>query len=274
MGNVLDGVVVRQGGGTCDVAGGAFHAAVEVDGTLASMHRSTVRQSAGNGIEFALNAQLLDFGDNHFGDNAKASVATRVALLGATGGGNTFDAAGDTIDVTDLSALQGTVTLHKQAVPYHIAATSFQIGNGATMTIEPGTTIALAGGNFSVGGSALLLAMGTAAEPIVFTSAAATPAAGDWGCLMFQGSELGTSVVDHVAVAYGGSKACVGYKTGLLIGQYVQSLQVTASAFHDLAGNAIYSQSALCDKTGWQASDTFTATGCDPIRCSGDPVCP
>ncbi|HEY1086817.1 MAG TPA: hypothetical protein VGE37_03950, partial [Archangium sp.] len=64
--------------------------------------------------------------------------------------------------------------------------------NGATLTIEPGTTIA--GDSASaliVARGAKLIASGTAAEPIVFTSSLPVgqrgSAQGDWGGLVFLG---------------------------------------------------------------------------------------
>ncbi|MGH7534317.1 MAG: hypothetical protein ACREMG_01895 [Gemmatimonadales bacterium] len=69
-----------------------------------------------------------------------------------------------------------------------------QVGNGATLTIQPGTTIV---GSEAVPGSALFVlrgakieANGTATDPIVFTSARAAGgrAPGDWGGLILLGN--------------------------------------------------------------------------------------
>jgi hypothetical protein len=65
------------------------------------------------------------------------------------------------------------------------------VTNGATLTIEPGTTIK---GQFNdpVGGlvitrGAKINAAGTAEKPIVFTSASATPRSGDWAGIVMLG---------------------------------------------------------------------------------------
>jgi hypothetical protein len=71
-----------------------------------------------------------------------------------------------------------------------------QVTNGATLTIQPGTVIQ---GDFTTVGSSLFItrgariqAIGTATEPIVFTSsrAAGSRQAGDWGGLVIIGNGL------------------------------------------------------------------------------------
>ncbi len=64
------------------------------------------------------------------------------------------------------------------------------VKNCATLTIEPGTVIKgdkATRGTLIVTRCAKIVADGTFNEPIVFTSAAATPAAGDWGGLVILG---------------------------------------------------------------------------------------
>ncbi len=76
-----------------------------------------------------------------------------------------------------------------------------QVTNGATLTIEPGTTIL---GDFDIVGSSLFItrgariqAIGTAAQPIVFTSerAAGLRQAGDWGGLIV----IGNGIINRAA---------------------------------------------------------------------------
>lgn len=65
------------------------------------------------------------------------------------------------------------------------------VKNGVTLTIPAGTTIeAIAGGTdvyVLVERGGKIIADGTAAKPIVFTSAAASPQAGDWGGVIVNG---------------------------------------------------------------------------------------
>ncbi|MGH2388564.1 MAG: FecR domain-containing protein [Chloroflexota bacterium] len=73
---------------------------------------------------------------------------------------------------------------------------------GATLSIAPGTLVEM--GSYAylyVQGT--LKAQGTAAAPIVFTSAAAQPKPGDWQYIRFDGPRASASVLDYVQVFYG-----------------------------------------------------------------------
>lgn len=64
------------------------------------------------------------------------------------------------------------------------------VTNGATLTIEPGTVIKgekASKGSLIVTRGCKIVANGTSAEPIVFTSAEAVPSYGDWGGLIILG---------------------------------------------------------------------------------------
>ena len=84
------------------------------------------------------------------------------------------------------------------------------VGRGATLTINPGTTISLEkvdANNDGIGDSEIrvlgrLVARGTHDEPIVFQSAAAKPARKDWSYILFFTSGQ-ASVVDHCVIRHG-----------------------------------------------------------------------
>ncbi len=87
--------------------------------------------------------------------------------------------------------------------PYTVASSLTVTG---TLTIEPGTTVYLAtGANFSVGTGGRLLAQGTAAQPIRFTSAPA-PTATTWGGMVIGSSTL-TTKLSHVIIQNNASTA-------------------------------------------------------------------
>jgi hypothetical protein len=101
------------------------------------------------------------------------------------GGGNT---TGQTI------TLQGRInadTLLRKQNTYILKGLVYMVGNH-TMTIEPGTVIK---GSFTGGDVASLIitrgskinAIGTASEPIIFTSASPNPQSGDWGGIVLCG---------------------------------------------------------------------------------------
>ncbi|MEQ1797696.1 MAG: hypothetical protein ABL872_07080 [Lacibacter sp.] len=108
----------------------------------------------------------------------------QVVIVNGGGGGTT----GETI------TLQGRInadTILRKANTYILKGLVYMVGNH-TMTIEAGTTIK---GSFSGADVAALIitrgskisAIGTASEPIVFTSASPNPQSGDWGGIIILG---------------------------------------------------------------------------------------
>ncbi len=96
----------------------------------------------------------------------------------------------------------------------------------ARLKIDPGITVKLQNARIEVDFGATLLAEGTAAEPIVFTSlkddryghgdsfdtnndgAAGQPAAGDWSGLVFRPNASGA--IDHAQIGFGGGSTAAG----------------------------------------------------------------
>ncbi|UCD92356.1 MAG: hypothetical protein JSV43_09115 [Methanobacteriota archaeon] len=71
----------------------------------------------------------------------------------------------------------------------------------ATLTIEPGTTVAF-DQNKSLGIEGKLVAQGTQIDPIVFTSNLTTKSPGDWSSITFYNSSDNQSVFDYTKVEY------------------------------------------------------------------------
>ena len=114
----------------------------------------------------------------------------------------------DAIYVDDDYINTGTWLNH--SVPYVIGGDQ-DIQNGETLTIRPGCELKFAG-NIQMEIRGTLIADGEPGDLITFTSAAATPAPGDWRCLYFNTAEAG-SLLDHCKVMYGGS----AYETNIRI---------------------------------------------------------
>ncbi len=113
-----------------------------------------------------------------------------------------------------------SVTMHKRSVPYRIGTFGesdniMQIGpansGSTTLTIEPGTTVGFVAKQgweiTSSDANALgsVVARGTAAAPITFTSAVKPPRAGDWSGLYWTGVPTNDTALDHVVIEYGGN---------------------------------------------------------------------
>ncbi len=118
-------------------------------------------------------------------------------------------------------AIQQDMTIANRGVPYRVRGASMHVAAAgatkATLTIEPGVTIAFAKDSrlliddTGAGGpsTSALRAVGTAAQPIVFTSAEATPAAGSWVGILFEGQPSADDRLDHARIAYAGGSSGV-----------------------------------------------------------------
>jgi hypothetical protein len=139
-----------------------------------------------------------------------------------------------------------------------------------------------------------LIAQGTQAEPIILTSSAATPAAGDWAGLEFHGGPPDGNVMSHVHIEYAGrDSGTAGFGCGvgdndaaLIIRNWrPNDAFITDSTFSDSAAGGIVSgwQSQGVDGPNLVGNNTFTAiaNGCNVSRwremngtCAGTPpVC-
>jgi hypothetical protein len=156
-------------------------------------------------------------------------------------------------------------------------------GPPVTLTIEPGVTLAFeenAGSGVYFGSSdtrqGQLVAEGTAAAPIVFTSAKPTPAAGDWMALYFRYFPTTGSRVRHARVEYaGGPSGTNGYGCGpqdagndsavIITGQGAQDAEgpatafITDSVFDHIAGATVIVSGWYGDGPNLATTNTFGA---------------
>ena len=128
-------------------------------------------------------------------------------------------------------AIMEDATMHDRGVPYHVgqfaSAGTLYIGKQggapgvATLTIEPGVTLRMKKGGViyveqaGPGGTTTpaqgaLIAVGTSDKRIVFTSAEATPTAGDWLGIWYGRIPSATDKLDFVNIDYAGGKSTSG----------------------------------------------------------------
>jgi hypothetical protein len=157
-----------------------------------------------------------------------AAIVTFARLVGTIPPGTYTGNAEDAIVIRGNGgpeAMAESATLHDRGVPYRVginvnAVLDVGVTTGAvpTLTIEPGVTIKFGAGatmridaangtNPARGG---LVAIGTAGQPIVFTSAAATPAAGDWYGIWLGDQPLSTTAIDHARIEFAGKASVSG----------------------------------------------------------------
>jgi hypothetical protein len=129
------------------------------------------------------------------GGNASAGVGATGGQSGGTGG---------TAHV-DCDELPRYVEENVSVGPGCVRVDRTTVTATATLTIAPGTTVLMeSGASLDTQDSALLLAVGTAESPILFTSAAAAPAPGDWQCLRLDAGRP-SSEIRHATFEYGGA---------------------------------------------------------------------
>ncbi|MBN2175737.1 MAG: right-handed parallel beta-helix repeat-containing protein [Bacteroidales bacterium] len=87
-------------------------------------------------------------------------------------------------------------------VPYVVAGNIY-VNNGQTLTLEAGVVIRF-DGNRRLHSYGSLIADGTAAEPIIFTSFDSSPSAGDWRNVCIEGPES-ACLLDYCIIRYAGS---------------------------------------------------------------------
>jgi hypothetical protein len=144
------------------------------------LNRIVVQSLNANGIEFARTTVTIWYDDG--------SVQTEGGTISAN---TTWTAAGG---------------------PYLVSST-LTIASGATLTIEPGTSVYLQNANFTVGNGGRLLAEGTPAAPILFMSA---PGGAPWGGFTINGAP--GSPETRIAYAWfeGNTNICIEVQGGTL----------------------------------------------------------
>jgi hypothetical protein len=199
---------------------------------------------------------------------------------------------------TSGSGILADSTMHNRGVPYHVGksqGSSLTIGGRTdkklvTLTIEPGVTMKFtARSAFKVQhftneepSTAAIKALGTADKPIVFMSAAAVPAAGDWQGLWFGGVPDPSNMIDRVHVEHAGYDCGCILLTCSNIGAFEGAVVLTAqpskafitnTTFTNVAGHGI-TQGYDGSFVDFRPTNNFAGvTGCAQTR-PRENVCP
>ncbi len=223
----LHHAIVRGGG---NMGGQYRNAAVvllgpgysSVPAGVLKVDHAVVVDPQGAGIYLDSNAAFS--ADSHDLGVVGATDHPLVMTMMAVGSIPTFEADSnardDALVIGPNANVFANMTIHKR-LPIRIRTASLQVAgpiNDTTpvtltiepgvqlrfepLTLQPGALVQFGGNGQSINKVGVLVALGTAADPIVFTSGAATPAPGDWKGLWLDTSP--GSRLDHVIIEYAG----------------------------------------------------------------------
>ena len=152
------------------------------------------------------------------GSGMSSSASSRA---GGSAGGNGALGARPT-DCDDAQLLPDSITEDLSVGPGCVRIQRTNVSSGATLTIQPGTTVLMAPAGLlnvsSLGDvGSQLVAVGTVDQPILFTSASKDPLPGDWQCVYIDRTGS-NSELQHVVFEYGGQPCAAtgaGYPTTL-----------------------------------------------------------
>ncbi|WP_156517062.1 carboxypeptidase-like regulatory domain-containing protein [Delftia sp. GW456-R20] len=125
---------------------------------------------------------------------------------------------------TTLSGTISSQTVLRASQSPYLMQGDVVLDGDATLTIEPGVTLRMAPGASFLLRKGALQAVGTPDKPILITSAATTPAPGDWRqWRMTAGTRSAQTLLDHVTIEYG---------SGVVIENAAPSINNTAFNHH------------------------------------------
>jgi hypothetical protein len=249
---VSDGVTLRLR--SCEISGAEGYGIYNYKGDV-SLDGCTVHENASYGVYVATYGTLGDVTGCDFHDNL-TPIRVPPNYLSEIDASNDLD--GNVNDYVEVASgdVTSTGTWYDLGIPARFTGSvniysTITIQDGAEFEFEPSTGLKI--GTTVSGGS--LIANGST-YGIRFTSAAATPAAGDWYGLAF-GSHTGLANLTGVTISHGGKTG--GYSTcnGNLCFR-ASSGSVTNSVLSHSSGYGLYC-ALMSGKTLTRTGNTYTS---------------
>ncbi|MBP9854974.1 MAG: right-handed parallel beta-helix repeat-containing protein, partial [Candidatus Omnitrophica bacterium] len=226
-----------------------------------TIKNSVFKNTDGNGIW--VNGSSPTITNNTFFGNTSYAVRINGTSAAPILRDNTYGATTGPGGILSNDHVISSRTLTKDNTFYVILSQKL-IYNNSLLTIEPGVTVkfgansglTLGNGTTSTGA---LDARGTASEPIIFTSNAASPTAGSWNNINFDFANASQTFLDHVVVEYGGSDYNEAFDVNVPI-------TITNSIFRNNDGNGIYVNNSSPTIT----NNTFSGNTSYAVRINGN----
>lgn len=154
---------------------------------------------------------LSSFTRNEFRDNTTNDLKLSAYNVSSIGTSNYFSK--DIIVVGSDVDVSGDVLWRKQNADYVIINDDVTVGcsTGTKLIIEAGASLKFSQAlgieiAYTSSRFGMIEAIGTATEPITFTSASANPSKGDWNTIIFYDGCSAGSVFDYCNFSYGGAR--------------------------------------------------------------------
>jgi hypothetical protein len=207
--SILNHCIIEAGGGYA-----SYYGTVILENSNITITNTEIRLSEGYGISLHDNAFFKEFTGNSIKDCENYELSIEANAVHTIGTNNTWDEDGLGIKIYEGYYTQSDETWLAQSAPFvadcniYVKSTS-----GSILRIQAGTTLKFTEGHYiEVGYSDFgsLIASGTAAEPITFTTAAPSGAEqpGQWGGIFFESNTMNGSKLEYCNISYGG-----GYST-------------------------------------------------------------
>ena len=196
--SMLDRCVIEYGGA------GFNDANLRVASSIPTVQNCTIRSSDGHGIFVTgANVRPVLLG-NTVTANGRYPLRLQMDSVPTTFSGNTFTANG--LQMIELFGgnVTANTTMPHPGIPYAVTSSLFVSNSSATLSLQPGVQLRF---NLNTGltvSSGRLMAQGTVAQPILFTSNSATPTPGQWNGISLT-STTAPSLLDYCTIEYGGA---------------------------------------------------------------------
>ena len=279
-------------GATVEYAGNTTGAGVTVNAGTPTIQNSTLRYNSGLGLKFADTRYPAAFTGNTITGNTTYPIEIYANLLRYLSSGNTL--TGNTNDAIKVmgDAVENTGTWANNGVPLEVQGDlSVNLGSGGILTIAAGSTLKFLSGTGMAAATSnyASIAADGSGGAITFTSAEATPAAGDWKGITFGQYGQGGTVLNNVIIEYGGNTtgANLTYtvNTGAITNSTIRYSSGMGVKFNDGGGGAgVFTGNTITSNTthpidiyanyasSLLSGNTLTGNGDDSIHVQADTV--
>ncbi|VAW87548.1 hypothetical protein MNBD_GAMMA18-2212, partial [hydrothermal vent metagenome] len=240
--NQLDYVIVEYGVINIDTY------AFSPTRTRLGVKNTTSRYASNLGMYIHSSEVLLDAFENNILTLNDRPVSLPFEIVGQLGNDSQYSGNADDRIHVFAAVIETAQTWQKQDIPYYMRSSSAYDVNAA-LTLEAGVSLAFnldAQLRVNIIGS--LRAIGTEAEPILFTSGH-EEMPGSWRGILFNGSNSFNNQLDYVIVEYAGGG---GFSSSGNITSYCFNptrFSVTNSIIKDSAGWGVYKHGTRCNIT-------------------------